>query len=341
MVETVAIDFPDIQIHTRSFHEFGNSYFMRPTRRIYPANRAVVLKNARCAYCGIALTDSNRTRDHVIGRRFVPKGKLNGQWNLILNACRSCNNDKSDLENDIAAITLAPDPTGRYSHDDMAAIQEARRRAANSISRRTKKPVQDSRETLNIGGSLGPGVTVNFSMVAPPQIDEARAFELARLHLVAFFFMQTYSAETCEGRWWLHGFHPVLMTRWEDWGNPVMRGFMREVEDWDNRLHAVTADGFFKLMTRRHPSADCWAWAIEWNRSHRLIGFFGEREPAQEVVNRCPPRKRITVFEGPSQSLHYSPETALSEDDDTLFKVPAEVEEAEKALANNFTYRFA
>lgn len=298
---------------------------MMSDMKILPENRAIVLKNRRCAYCGVPLTDEIRTKDHVIGRRFVPKGKLNGQWNLILNACRPCNNKKSDLEDDIAAITLSPDPSGRHAHDDAAAIEEVRRRSAKSISRKTRKPVQESQESLNIKAHLGPGIALDINYTAPPQIDETRAFELARLHLTAFFFFQTYNAETQEGRWWVQGFHPVLMVRWEDWGNPVMRGIMAQIEDWEHRLHALTADGFFKVMTRRHPSAECWVWAIEWNRSHRLVGFFGKREPAQKIVDACPPRQRFTVFERPGQSLHYSPETSLPEADDTLFKVPPEL----------------
>lgn len=294
-----------------------------------PSNRAIVLKNVRCAYCGTRLTDGNRTKDHVVGRRFVPKGRLNAQWNLIVNACRPCNNSKSDLEDDIAAITLAPDAAGRHSHDDVAAMEEAQRRAAKSISRRTRKPVEESHESFTFEGSLGSGIHFNLNFVGPPQINETRAFELARLHLTALFFFQTYNPQTREGGWWLHGFHPAVMVRWEDWGNPVMRGFMREIESWNHRLHAVTADGFFKVMTRRHPSADCWAWAVEWNRSHRLIGFFGEREPAQEVVNRCPPSNLVTVFERPDQSLRYSREIALPEADDTLFKIPPELEDLE------------
>ena len=46
--------------------------------RTFPGNRAIVLRNIRCAYCGDRLTRETTTRDHVIGRRSVPKGKLGG-----------------------------------------------------------------------------------------------------------------------------------------------------------------------------------------------------------------------------------------------------------------------
>ena len=288
----------------------------------YPANRAVVLRNIRCVYRGGALTQCNTTQDHVIGRRLVPKGKFNAQWNLILNACRTCNSRKSDLEDDISAITLLPDATGRFPHNDAAVIADARRRASKSISRRTRKSVQSSNERMKIEGSLGPDVGVIIDFVGPPQIDEQRGFELARLHLTALFFMQTYDHETREGGWWLHGFHPVKMTRREDWGNPTMRAFMAAIGEWDCRLHAVTADGFFKTVTRRHPLGECWAWAVEWNHSHRLIGFFGQRKPAQEIVDGFPRPKLHTIFEAPNRFLRYSMETPLPEGDDTLFIPP-------------------
>src|SRR5690242_2506306 len=32
-----------------------------------PANRPVRLRNEACAYCGVALSKANRTKDHVIG----------------------------------------------------------------------------------------------------------------------------------------------------------------------------------------------------------------------------------------------------------------------------------
>ena len=43
------------------------------------------LKNINCAYYGVELDVKSSTKEHVIGKQFVPKGKLDGQWNLILN----------------------------------------------------------------------------------------------------------------------------------------------------------------------------------------------------------------------------------------------------------------
>lgn len=93
----------------------------------------------------------------------------------------SCNSHKADLEDDISAITLQPDSWGRYGHDDISAIEDALRKAKDSRSRRTRKAVKDSSEEIKIQGTLGPGITLSFQYTSPPQVDDNRAFELARL----------------------------------------------------------------------------------------------------------------------------------------------------------------
>ncbi|MER8658486.1 hypothetical protein [Mesorhizobium sp. M0847] len=293
--------------------------------------RPKTLDNRTCVYCGVGLSASNISREHVIGRRFVPKGKLHGQWNLILNACRRCNSRKADLEDDISAITLQPDPWGNYGHDDVAAIEDAQRKAKDSRSRRTRKAVKDSSEEIKIRANLGPGINLSFQFSSQPQIDDDRAFELARLQLMAFFYMQTYKRETRRGSYWPHDYHPLMTVVRSDWGNALMAGFMRTVETWDCRMLAISADGFFKLITRKHPSAETWAWAIEWNHNRRLVGFFGEREPAQAIVNSLPRLKAHTVYRTPNESLSSRTEVRLKEDDDTLFLVFDETVQPENA----------
>ncbi|MER8671081.1 HNH endonuclease [Mesorhizobium sp. M1156] len=297
------------------------SSISRSRRTETSPQRPITLDNRTCVYCGDVLSPSTISREHVIGRRFVPKGKLNGQWNLILNACQGCNARKADLEDDISAITLQPDAWGRYAHDDIGAIEDARRKANNAGSRRTRKAVKDSGEEMKLDGTLGPGVDISFRFSGPPQIDDNRAFELARLHLTAFFYMQTYNRETRRGGYWLHGYHPVATATRSDWGNALMTAFMRTVEPWDCRVLAISADGFFKLITRKHPTAETWAWALEWNRNRRLIGFFGELEPAQAIFDSLPRLTAHTVYQAPNESLSYRTDVALKEDKDTLFLV--------------------
>lgn len=82
-------------------------------------SRLIVRRSAFCAYCGHAFGPGDRgENEHVIGRRFVPKGTLANHWNLILSACGPCNDAKAELENDISAITMQPDGLGRHVLDD-------------------------------------------------------------------------------------------------------------------------------------------------------------------------------------------------------------------------------
>jgi hypothetical protein len=286
-----------------------------------PINRALLINNSHCPYCAVELDLRNRSKEHVIGRRFVPRGKLNGQWNLILYACEPCNARKANLEDDISAITLHPDVWGVSYHAEAAVIEEARRKALNSLSRRTRKRVHESREQVKVEANLFPGVSATFSFTAPPQVDQDRAFELARLQFLSLYFMQTYNAVTRRGYCWPGGFHPVKFATQRDWGNVTMRAFMLDTRSWDLRLHLVTADGFFKATTRRHPSSELWSWALEWNHSTRLVGFFGERQTAESLVGSWPAEQRRVIFERPGTSLHYSSDIRLREEDDTLFEL--------------------
>ncbi|MGY4282022.1 5-methylcytosine-specific restriction endonuclease McrA [Bradyrhizobium sp. LM2.7] len=71
---------------------------MPSSMNVLPPNRAVRLDNRTCLYCGLVEAEENPfTVEHVVGRRFVPKGSLDKSWALIGNACLRCNNKKSDL----------------------------------------------------------------------------------------------------------------------------------------------------------------------------------------------------------------------------------------------------
>jgi hypothetical protein len=87
--------------------------------------KAILLRNRNCCYCGDLLKDVGSTKEHVIGRNFVPTNTLDGQWSLILRACLRCNRNKSKLENDISAITMQSDGHGEFVSDDVRLRNEA------------------------------------------------------------------------------------------------------------------------------------------------------------------------------------------------------------------------
>ncbi len=288
----------------------------------FPSNRVHRLHNVVCPYCGMALTDAVREKEHVIGRNFVPRGKLNAQWNLILNACGTCNKRKSGYEDDISAISMQPDAYGKFGVDDPDLVSEAQRKAANSGSRRTGKPVKDSAGELKFGVAPFPGMSMDFSFTSPPQVDDKRAYELAHMQLQAFFFMITYNDDLKRGWYWPGEYMPYLHSRKSDWGSKQWLGFMQATKDWDMRVHAMGANQFFHCSIKRHPTAECWAWALEWNHQHRLAGFLGDRIAAQVIANDIPAEELNQISLAPNRFIRFRQDVPLADADDILFFSP-------------------
>lgn len=287
-----------------------------------PSNRAIVLRNTTCAYCGqIFNTQLPATKEHVIGRRFVPRGILNAQWNLILNVCSSCNGEKSNLEDDISVISMMPDLYGCHAIDDPRLPAEVARKAIKSHSRLTGKAVADSHEQIVIKSTFGPATfTLNFT--APAQVDESRLYLLAHYHFRGFFYWMTYQSETTRGGFVQGNFCPLVAIRRADWGSPRSRWFMKLVRDWDLRIHAIGADTFFKLLIRRHPQgAAVWSWAIEWNHSIRVIGFAGDEGVIDSIISSAPNHHMERIQETDNGSIRFRTEVPLPEVLDDLFTV--------------------
>lgn len=295
-----------------------------------PTDRAVVLRNLTCAYCGRPFdAELNPTKEHVIGRRFVPRGFLDGQWNLILNACKQCNNDKSGLEDDISVITMMPDPTGTYAVDDERLRAEVARKAAKSRSRRTGKIVADSHEEFAIKGRLGPA-TLTFNFIGSAQVDEKRLFRLAHYQFQGFFYWITYDESARKGGFTPGVFYPLLAVRREDWGASRMRWFMDLTRDWDERVHAVAADGFYKLMIRKSPDALVWCWATEWNHTHRIAGLAGEEAAIQALIADLPAQPMKIARQNETERIRMRSEVSLPEEADDLFTVSTIADDAEQ-----------
>lgn len=298
----------------------------------YRADIASVLKNLTCPYCGHPLISNDWNTEHVIGRKFVPKGTLNKHWNLILRACKRCNGYKSDLEDDIGAISMQPNSAGKFVEDDPVLSKEAKRRA-KSFSRKTRRTVSESAERFQFRANAGPGITLSGNFVGPPQIEDRRLFELARLQLAGFFYALTYNQESNKGGFWVEGFHPLLEAVRSDWGNVIHTTFMSEVKHWEPRLLAETASGYYKVAIRRHPGAECWSWALEWNRNYRVIGFFGDRAAAQVVMDRFPPLPRMKIVQNGRDWVAVRPDVSLDTSKDLLFVWDGAVTDAQQGAA--------
>lgn len=278
------------------------------------------LRNTTCPYCGQGLADRSRTKEHVIGRRFVPVGSLNNTWNLILWACAPCNRRKADLEDDISAITMNYHSVGLHPMADSRLQVEAKRRSLKSGSRKTGKAVAHSHVSIRFAAPVSEFACIKGNLNAPPQIDGDRVYELARMQIVALFYFLTYDHKSNTGHYWRGGFFPVHGTVKSDWGNPVHQAIMTATASWDYRLILNTADGYFRTVIRKHPSKECWSWAVEWNDCYRLVGFCGDQSASQAVAFEFPHIPFNLVFEAPGQWLRYRNEEPLDETYDVLFR---------------------
>ncbi|MBR8428833.1 MULTISPECIES: HNH endonuclease [Burkholderia] len=288
--------------------------------RQLPRDRAILLRNETCAYCGRRFGPLLlQTKEHVIGRRFVPKGTLAGQWNLILYACSSCNRDKSDLEDDISVISMMPDAVGRYAIDDERLYAEVKRKAAGSRSRQTGKLVGDSNEKIDLKGDVGLA-TFAITFTAPPQVNHMRMYRLANYHFRAFFYWMTFQKESNLGGFVGGGFFPLAVVPRSDWGAARVRWFMGLVQDWKLKIHGVGADGFFRVLIRRPAGGErIWAWAFEWNHSFRVMGFAGEEDAIQALIRQAPEQSAFIVQRTAAEIIRVRAEESLADDQDNLF----------------------
>ncbi len=272
------------------------------------------LRNLNCPYCGVdlaSLAPDDRNRDHVIGQRFVPKGIQD--WNLIVATCTACNTDaKAQLENDISAITMQPDAHGRFADPALAA--EAKRKGKTK-SQATGKPVSESQSKFTVGGNFGKA-KISFGFTGPPRVQLPRVYDLARYHVAGFWFLSSYEESSKRGATLPSPLYPIAHTLRSDWGNPAFLGFADMVRTWGNVSHIVTAEGFFKVMIRRSDTEpDLFAWALEWNKNMRVLGFLGKEQAARDAYGALP---------WPPRSKGYRKENPMPcEVEDTLFRGPS------------------
>lgn len=282
--------------------------------------QSVLLKNRTCPYCGVKITNQNDSKEHVIGRNFVPVGSFDNQWNLIVQSCKCCNNKKSDLEDDISALTLALCIKSNQNLSE-STIQKIKRKIEKCVSRKTKKTIENSIITGGASLSYIKSLVIDINYKAPAQLETDRCFELARYHLMAFFYFVSFNEETMEGGFFPEGFHPAFQAPYSDWGNVEQIEFMKAVSNWQPKFLGITANGFFKIIIKKHPLVSCWSWAVEWNKSYRLLGFLGCRRTAEDIVHQIPKLQWQMLTHKQETTQYYREEVKLNDNDDTLFNI--------------------
>ncbi|MES2298677.1 MAG: hypothetical protein V4582_16655 [Pseudomonadota bacterium] len=191
-------------------------------------------------------------------------------FNFIFRTCRPCNARKAAAERHVSSVTLFNSP-GRLedAHVNEVALRKAR---GDYHPNRKGILVQDGHENLSIRGSFGQ-MSINFDMVAPPQLNRNMVGEIAFSHIQGLFTLISTEDFRDASKMRLL---PQEQFIWYDcythgdWGNPHAVEIADRVRDWECLANIVSAKGYFRATLRC--SDEGWFWALEWNRQLRLVG---------------------------------------------------------------------
>jgi len=284
--------------------------------RMKEITKPPLLHNRTCIYCGRDFgNDAPRTKEHVVGLNFVPEGSFKANdWNLIVWACARCNNKKSELEGEISAITLQPSIGTAHLDETLGLLAE--RKANKAYSRVTGKTVGESCETLSLTNTLATNASMTFGFVGPPRLVRDHVMALAGAQIQAFFYYITYDASQGRGSSLPGGISWSTFAQKDDWGNAQLLAFASLTEYWNGRVSGNAAEHYFRIVIKRDPSGiELWSFALEWNRSYRIIGFFGDTRSAAERVAGLPSFEWRQLDE----TTRLREETPLKLSDDLLF----------------------
>lgn len=285
-------------------------------------NRPVRLKNRTCPYCGVDFSTGVKTNvEHVLGKKFVPKGVLGAQWNLIFISCVKCNHDKSQLEDDISVITLMSGRSHSDAETSALVASEVARRAEKSGSRATGQSVAKSQANVDLEISPAAGASLNINFIGPPQIDDDRVFRLAEFHYRALCYFISYREDERKG------YSPGQIRHvgrflHSDWGNPRARWFMTLQKDWEHRFCGNLADGFFRASIKASPNSKAWALAVEWNHSVRVLALAGDDIALDSICSTIPELHGNFLKNADGNIVRIAKHVPLAESDDLMFQVP-------------------
>lgn len=291
--------------------------------------------NVQCPYCGRLLDEpeTERSEDHVIGRKFVPKGYLENEWNLIVDACLDCNREKGRLEGGISTMSHLSVGRGPEYGDDV--IDDLRRKLGEedpSTGRRrgathpaTGRPVADSFAEHKVSGSFG-AARMSFSFVGPPQDAGAEA-ELAGFQVQGFFYLisnydpsdpaRSRAFSKDQSRWLpTDDIQPIFGLRRSGFGHEVAMELTRRTLGWEQMCWVPTARGHFKAIMRRGDGA--FFWAVEWNKNARVIGLIRKKDQPCVVLDGLAELAEATS-KPMSGGWRYRKEVTLTDEEDILF----------------------
>ena len=169
----------------------------------------------------------------------------------------------------------------------------------------------------------GNGFTMSFGLVSGPQVEQARAYDLAVMQGQAVLYWLTYNEASGLGaRWKPHvKVLPVACARTIDWGNARMRAFMALTRDWTQNLTHETAKGFFKVSFRSAPDdRSLYSFSVEWNGTFRVALLIGEETEIEASLPHLPHAETKTMHDSDGRAaMRFRKEETLDEADDDMF----------------------
>ena len=288
-------------------------------------HRSKSKSNQYCLYCGrLVGTNSSleSNKEHLIGREFVPTGEFgNGSlFNFIFRACKECNDEKSDIERHLSSITLFNSP----ARNDSQAHNEIAQRKAKKDYHPNKQGIliKDSGDSFTVSSDFGPA-SVSFDMSVPPQADEKCIELLAYRHVQGIFSLITSRDPlTAKGTCLLSKkyFHLHASFVNSDWGNLQLLKIMERASEIPCYANIETANGFFKAILRREKGKSGeWFWALEWNKSLRIVGAISPPERHPRIFEDLPSLKWNEIGQLDGARTRIRKEVPLEPERDLMF----------------------
>ena len=289
-------------------------------------NRVPSKSNQYCLYCGQFVgegADIQSNKEHLVGREFVPTGEFGDgrAFNFIFRACKRCNEEKAEAERHISSVTLYRSPARKESqrHNEIA----CRKALRDFHPDKRGVLIQDSGDKFDVVMNDF-GMKMTFGISSPPQANSDYIDFLAFKHVQGLCsLIVTANPLVAEETRLLsyENFHLFESYSHADWGNSHMLAIMERANDMPCYLNVTTANGFFKAILRRDQGdKEEWFWALEWNKSLRVVGAISPFRDIPKLFRNLPALRWNELGEQGGARTRVRMEEPLADEQDTLFQ---------------------
>ncbi|NBC33262.1 MAG: hypothetical protein GVY13_11355 [Alphaproteobacteria bacterium] len=279
--------------------------------------------NKHCLYCGRNIGPGSEipsNKEHLIGREFVPKGSLgnHGSFNFIFRSCVECNTEKSEIERHISTITLTNSPDLQNANYREIAQRKFENDFYPGSGGTRVSDIRNEKKIIFEAGSF----SMSFCLVSPSQIHTGYSKILAYRHMQGLFSLINSTDPTASHTTRLlpaEHFHHFGTYFYSDWGNPVLAELSKRANPLPCNLAITTASGYFRAIMRASQDGSGWFWALEWNKSYRLLGWIGDADKPPPLFLNLPEENWHTMQSKAGEVMRVRSEIPVIEEADILF----------------------